>query len=348
MTASLDPTAYAEPQGLAQLRAKARAEGADRSPETLREVAGQFEALFVQMMLKNMRAASLGEGLFDSDQTRFYQGMFDQQIALDLSRGKGLGIADVLVRQLGGDSVEKGHQPLQFAADPFVSPVAPQRPSPAVQASDEAKPAPSVTAVPGVRDWRPASPDEFVAELWPHAEEAAQRLGVDPRAIVAQAALETGWGQHITHHPDGRSSHNLFGIKADDRWSGPQVGAGTLEFREGTLRREQASFRAYASPAESVADYAEFIATSPRYRDAMAAGDPSRYLAGLQRAGYATDPNYASKIMAIFNQGDFRAAVAAAQYRTSLAAKSGEPVVTLNDQASLEPADTAIDRDGGL
>ncbi len=152
-------------------------------------------------------------------------------------------------------------------------------------------------------------------------------------------------------HPDGRSSHNLFGIKADSRWSGPQVGARTLEFRDGTLQREQASFRAYASPAESVADYAEFIAANPRYRDALAAGDAARYLQELQRAGYATDPDYANKIMSIFNQDGFRAAVEAAQYRAPTAAMPGEAVVTPNTRVSpvaLESADTAVDRGGEL
>jgi flagellar protein FlgJ len=350
MTASLDPTFYADPQGLAQLRATARAEGADRSPETLRAVAGQFEALFVQMMLKNMRAASLGEGAFDSEQTQFYQGMFDQQIALELSRGKGLGIADVLVRQLGGAAADQGRPAVN--TDPFAGPVAPRRrPSTSALGGTEAGRA-EAAAAPAVRDWRPASRDEFVAAIWPHAEQAAQRLGVDPRAIVAQAALETGWGRHVTRHPDGRSSHNLFGIKADGRWSGPQVGARTLEFRDGALQREQASFRAYASPAESVADYAEFIAANPRYRDALATGDAARYLQELQRAGYATDPDYASKIMSIFNQDEFRTAVEAAQYRAPTAAMPGEAVVTLNTQASpvspvsLESADTATDRGG--
>ncbi|MDV3238277.1 MAG: flagellar assembly peptidoglycan hydrolase FlgJ [Gammaproteobacteria bacterium] len=352
MTASLDPTIYTDPQGLAQLRAKARAEGGDRSPETLRTVAGQFEALFVQMMLKNMRAASLGEGAFDSEQTQFYQGMFDQQIALELSRGKGLGIADVLVRQLGGTGAAGEHERPALNTDPFVGPVAPRRrPSAAVQGGTDAGRT-EAAAAPAVRDWRPASCDEFVTDIWPHAEQAARRLGVDPRAIVAQAALETGWGQHIMHHSDGRSSHNLFGIKADNRWSGPQVGARTLEFRDGALQREQASFRAYASPAESVADYAEFIAANPRYRDALATGDAARYLEELQRAGYATDPDYANKIMSILNQDDFRAAVDAAQHRSPVAAKPGEAVITLNTQASpltfLKPADTAADRGGEL
>lgn len=345
MTTSLDPTMYTDPQGLAQLRAKARAEGGDRSPETLRAVAGQFEALFVQMMLKNMRAASLGEGAFDSEQTQFYQGMFDQQIALELSRGKGLGIADVLVRQLGGSGAAGAHE---RPADPFVGPVAPRRRPPAAVQGGTETGCMGAAAAPAVRDWRPASRDEFVTDIWPHAEQAARRLGVDPRAIVAQAALETGWGQHIMHHPDGRSSHNLFGIKADNRWSGPQVGARTLEFRDGALQREQASFRAYASPAESVADYAEFIAANPRYRDALATGDAARYLEELQRAGYATDPDYANKIMSIFNQDDFRAAVDAAQYRAPTAAMPGEAVVTLNTRASLESADTAVDRGGEL
>ncbi len=355
MTTSLDSTFYADPQGLAQLRAQARAGGTEQSPETLRAVAGQFEALFVQMMLKNMRAASLGDGAFDSEQSRFYQGMFDQQIAVELSQGQGLGLADVLVRQLGGAA--GGDEPTQSNTDPFASRVAPRRPSTApaheahgVQGPEATRSTVATRDTHAGHDWRPASREAFVADLWPHAEQAAQRLGVDPRAIVAQAALETGWGQQIVQHPDGRSSHNLFGIKADGRWSGPQAGARTLEFRDGTLQREQASFRAYASPAESIADYAEFIATNPRYRDALTAGDAARYLGELQQAGYATDPDYAAKIMRIFSQDDFQAAVGAAQSHTASAAKPAEAVVTLNTQASpptfLESADTAAARGG--
>ena len=344
MAASLDPVAYADLQGLAQLRSQVRAEGDDRSPETLRKVAGQFEALFVQMMLKNMRDSSLNDGLLDSDQTKFYQGMFDQQIATEMSKGQGLGLADMLIRQLGGAAPTPPGGP-QGVADPFAGPVAPRRSGTA--ASGTYAPVPSEGAgVEGTAQWRPETREDFVRGLWPHAEQAAQQLGVDPRVLIAQAALETGWGQHVMPRGDGRSSHNLFGIKADGRWSGEQVSARTMEFRDGFLQREQAAFRAYASPAESMADYAEFIKANPRYGSALGSADAGRYANELQRAGYATDPDYAKKIMSIFNGEGFQQAVAEAQFQGRHAAiEAGEsPDMTLYQ---VNPNDSASTRTGG-
>lgn len=350
MTAAIDPSVYTDLQGLAQLRRDARAEGGTTSPETLRKVAGQFEALFVQQMLKTMRDSSLNEGLMDSDQTKFYQGMFDQQIALEMSRGQGLGLAEMLVRQLGGEAAAAAMTRPQTPADPFAGPVAPARRSAdrAVRAegyTEIAGAAPAERAAAERSDWRPASREQFVADLLPHAERAAERLGVDARVLVAQAALETGWGQHIMARRDGRSSHNLFGIKADGRWNGEQVSHRTVEFRHGVLQREQASFRAYASPAHSFGDYAEFIGGNPRYRDAVGSADPQRYVTELQRAGYATDPAYARKIMNIFNSEPFQNAVAEVQDRRRLAATQAQEVPVVNSQP-VEPADNAATRAG--
>ena len=345
MTASLDPVAYADLQGLAQLRNQVRAEGDDRSPETLRKVAGQFEALFVQMMLKNMRDSSLNEGLLESDQTKFYQGMFDQQIATEMTKGRGLGLADMLIRQLGGAAPTTPSGPQQAFADPFAGPVVPRRSGTA--ASENSAPAASEGASSEiVPQRRPETREEFVRGLWPHAERAAQKLGVDPRVLIAQAALETGWGQHVMPRGDGRSSHNLFGIKADGRWSGEQVSARTMEFRDGFLQREQAAFRAYASPAQSMADYAEFIRGNPRYGSALGSADPGGYANELQRAGYATDPDYAKKIMSIFNGEEFQQAVAEAQSQVQHAAtEAGESSdMTLYQ---VDPNDSASTRAGG-
>lgn len=366
MTAAIDPTVYTDLQGLAQLRRQVRAEGDERSPETLRKVAGQFEALFVQQMLKTMRESTLNEGLMDSEQTQFYQGMFDQQISLEMTRGKGLGLADMLMRQLGGDSAASKDQGVREPADPFLGPaMAARRPqllaygqqrpaaldavtaptSAPTSAPDSATPTASFTAVPlndiplndaradtPVRDWRPASQQEFVAELLPYAESAARKLGVDPKVLLAQAALETGWGRHIMQRRDGGSSHNLFGIKADGRWSGDQVSYRSVEFRHGVLQREQANFRAYASPGQSVADYAEFIRNNPRYEDALGSDDPRRYVMELQRAGYATDPAYGRKIMNIYNSDDFQYAVATAQYQQRQAATEAQEVSVVDAQ----------------
>lgn len=336
MTAAIDPSVYTDLQGLARLRQEARGEGGQHSPETLRKVAGQFEALFVQQMLKTMRDSTLNEGLMDNDQTKFYQGMFDQQIALEMTRGQGLGLADMLVRQLGGETAAAAATPPQQLSNPFAGPVAPARRSVDYTARAEdvteisgAMPAELAAAERG--NWRPATREQFVADLLPHAERAAERLGVDARVLVAQAALETGWGQHIMPRRDGRSSHNLFGIKADGRWDGEQVSHRTVEFRHGVLQREQASFRAYATPAHSLNDYADFIAGNPRYRDALGSADPQRYVVELQRAGYATDPAYARKIMNIFNSEPFQSAVAEVQSRRGLAATEAQEVPAVNN-----------------
>ena len=353
MTASLDSVAYADLQGLAQLRNQVRAEGDDRSPETLRRVAGQFEALFVQMMLKNMRDSSLSEGLLDSDQTKFYQGMFDQQIATEMTKGQGLGLADMLIRQLGGDSAAAAGTRAPTMADPFAGSVAPRRRAatmPYIGHADAVNTQGTAsTSGPAdlQRHWRPDSREAFVNELWPHAERAARQLGVDPRVLIAQAALETGWGQHVMQRGDGVSSHNLFGIKADSRWTGDQVSARTMEFRDGFLQREQAAFRAYASPAQSIADYADFISGNPRYRDAVGSADPGRYADELQRAGYATDPAYAQKIMGIFNSDPFQQAVAQAQSQIQRAATKAQETSVVN-QLPINPLDSARNRAGDV
>ncbi|WP_230939186.1 flagellar assembly peptidoglycan hydrolase FlgJ, partial [Xanthomonas translucens] len=155
------------------------------------------------------------------------------------------------------------------------------------------------------------TPEGFVAQIWTHAQKAAKELGVDARALVAQAALETGWGRRGISRSDGASSNNLFGIKATG-WSGERVTAGTHEYVDGVKQSQTADFRAYASPAESFADYVRLLKTNPRYQQALNAGTNIRGFAqGLQRAGYATDPSYAAKIAAIAGGPTIGRAVAA-------------------------------------
>lgn len=155
------------------------------------------------------------------------------------------------------------------------------------------------------------TPEGFVASIWQHAQRAAKELGVDARALVAQAALETGWGKRHIKHADGSTSHNLFGIKANG-WNGQRAVAGTHEYVDGVRRNETASFRAYSSPAESIADYVRLLKTSPRYQQALQAGtDVQGFARGLQRAGYATDPRYAAKIAAIAGGPTIERAVSA-------------------------------------
>lgn len=267
---------YTDLNGLAQLRTRAQ-----RRPEAaLEEVAGQFEALFTRMMLKTMRESNLGDSLFDSNGTEQYLEMFDNQVALSMSRGRGLGLKEQLIRQLGG------------AAD---SEISTNRPAGALPR----RPAP-LTAAPAAAEWNPANAEEFVRDLAPHARRVARELGVDERAIIAHAALESGWGRHTMRRDDGSNAFALFGIKADAAWRGDRVTVGTLEVRDGVARRERASFRAYDSLADAVNGYADFLRENPRYGTALAQGADARaYARELQAAGYATDPHYAAKLTRI-------------------------------------------------
>jgi flagellar protein FlgJ len=271
---------FADPKSLTSLKTEARAQ----NPAALKEVAKQFESLFTQMLLKSMREAnrslSNGDTLFGSDQADFYQDMFDQQIAVHLSKGEGLGLADMLVRQLtqgtGGGARDTGP-----SSDAQVSPLhAPQAPSPIA-----------------------SSKSDFIRRMLPHAQEAARELGVDPQALLAQAALETGWGKSVPCNAAGDCSYNLFGIKAGSSWSGATVNVPTLEFEDGVAVRKVDRFRAYESPADSFKDYARLIRNNPRYEDALNAGsNVAEFASALQSGGYATDPNYARKIVAVANE----------------------------------------------
>ncbi len=299
----LNSDTYTDFQGLSELRSRARSD----SEASLREVAGQFEALFIQMMLKSMRDASLGEGLLDSEHTKTYQAMFDKQISIDLSKRQGLGLAEMMVRQLSragqNSAVAMGgpapRSPTQQAPVHLLA-----RGSPTAPSSNER------SSLAGKVDWNPESPRAFVRELWPHARRAAQELGTEPEVLIAQAALETGWGRHMIKGADGRNSLNLFGVKADARWQGRRVSSETVEFSDGVMRKERASFRAYGSLGEAFADYADFLKSNPRYSDALAqAQDGADFARALAAAGYATDPDYSRKITAVMRGEQLRHAV---------------------------------------
>jgi flagellar protein FlgJ len=162
-------------------------------------------------------------------------------------------------------------------------------------------------------------PVNFVRALAPHAAEAAKKLGVSVRALLAQAALETGWGKHLPRGGDGSSSFNLFGIKAGSSWDGDKVSVPTLEYENGVAVRKRDAFRAYDSPAASFDDYAQLIANSPRYEQALGQGENiAAFARGLVHGGYATDPAYVAKITAIANSAQMREALA------SLPASSAE------------------------
>ena len=222
----IDPSVF-DAQALAGLKRAAR--DGQPSADTLKQVASQFEALFMQMMLKSMREASFGDDLFGGEQTGFYRDMYDQQLSVMLARRQGLGLADMLVRQLGGGRAEQGGS--MAGLEGVLSHARLQA---MLQAHTERA---------------PQDPAAFVQQLWPHAERAAQALGVAPEAIVSVAALETGWGSAVMRRPDGRSANNLFGIKAGAGWDGPTAVASTREFIDGASVERPERFRAYDSPA---------------------------------------------------------------------------------------------------
>jgi peptidoglycan hydrolase FlgJ len=335
-----DASVYTDPSGLAALKRDARAQ----DPNAVREVAKQFESIFAKMVLSSMRQASssFGDDLFGSDQQKFYQGMFDDQLAVELTKGRGLGLADMLVQQLtragmvpadaaggaGGANAVRGANassaantanaastssgPASGAADvagkkgglPFSAPVsAGMKRSFPIAAASGAKSTLHVDSSSSTASDASASrisPEQFVKELWPCAEEAGKELGVDPRHLIAQAALETGWGKSLPCDTNGNTSFNLFGIKAGDSWSGDSVSVRTLEFEGGVPMPKMAKFRSYESAAESFRDYVALLRDNPRYAEALNTGsDTTAFANALQRGGYATDPAYAQKISTI-------------------------------------------------
>lgn len=286
---------------------RARAEQND--PAVLREVAGQFEALFIQTMLENMRAAELDDPLFGSDQQKTYQSMLDQQLAVEMANGRGIGLADMLVRQLGGKPDQSQPQSQPTRELPLTDELPPAR--------EPAWPVTPVAAARARGDWH--SPDAFVRELWPYAKRAADRLNATPEVLLAQAALETGWGANVMQRANGVSSYNVFGIKAGEGWSGGSVARPTVEYEHGIAVRRVASFRAYPGISEAFDDYVRLIGEHPRYRPVLAEGtDADGFAAALQRAGYATDPNYARKISKLVRGETMQSALAGLKNATPM------------------------------
>jgi peptidoglycan hydrolase FlgJ len=321
---------YTDFQGLAALRSRAR----EGSPEALEVAAKQFEAYLVQQLLRSGRDASLGDGILDNKDSELYQEMFDKQIALSATQGKGFGIAEMLVRQIQraqgvttsvpasaapaasattGSAVSKApaatgsgrQQTVGQTSSGLALPWTPGVEPTTRQTSATMQPGPA-----GATPTRFDTAQEFVAALMPDAQRVGEELGVDPRLLVAQAALETGWGKSIIRNSDGTSSHNLFNIKANRGWDGAAASARTFEYENGAMVKVGARFRSYASFADSFRDYLQFLRSNPRYGEALQqTHDPAAYAQSLQAAGYATDPRYADKIMTIYGMDEVASAV---------------------------------------
>lgn len=329
------------------------------SQENLERVAKQFESLFMNMMVKSMRQANEGfaEGNpLNTQQTKFYQDMYDNQLTVHLAEKQGVGLAEVMMRQLSPDKAspapvvagaqaqagrtEHGDQSAllarrRLAISTSYRAVAEQTPaatapaSKAVQPSQEWLPLralagasrPAISTEQAIAQGAPtaaaATParfsnaQEFAEAMLPMARKAAARLGVDPHYLVAQAALETAWGKSIIREADGSSSHNLFGIKTHNSWNGDSASVMTTEYRDGAKGQERASFRSYDSFEQSFDDYVSFLENNGRYKEALGStANPDQFFRELQRAGYATDPQYARKVSQIAQKllGDSRLA----------------------------------------
>lgn len=301
----------------------------------LEAVSKQFESMFISMVMKSMREANktFSEGNFlQSNETEFYQEMFDSQLSLTLSKGRGLGVAEAMMRQMSqqieGMSPSGSDNPLlhkSIADYPRNIPVR----TPAQQAVELADALVEIDAT--LNDAQIAAdshglnaqkssvsnapstfstPGQFITHLYPMAQKVEQETGINAKVMLAQSALETGWGQHMIKKEGEQASFNLFGIKADSRWSGEKAEIVTTEYRGGIAMKERAEFRAYDSYEDSFRDYAQFLQQNPRYESAMQyLDDPSKFTQLLQDAGYATDPAYSQKIQRILNGEAFKGAL---------------------------------------
>ncbi|HEX6721398.1 MAG TPA: flagellar assembly peptidoglycan hydrolase FlgJ [Burkholderiaceae bacterium] len=252
---------------------------AGRDPKVAaKEAARQFEALFMQELMKSMRAAQMSSGLFDNDASRMGTEMLDAQMAQSFA-GRPGGLSEVIARQL---ERQMGLNPGPIPK-PDAKPLVLQTPEQAVRAAR-----------------LPRVPEKAAAFVQQHEQAAAaaeRTSGIPASFMLAQAGHESGWGRHEIKHADGTPAHNLFGIKAGANWKGAVAEVTTTEYVDGEPRRVVQRFRAYASHAESFADYAALMKSQPRYQAVLNAGNDARAFAeGLQRAGYATDPRYADKL----------------------------------------------------
>lgn len=314
------PRAAFDVQGAQDIRAQMR-----RDPKAgVQAAAQQFEAMFLQMVLKSMRDTVPSDGLLHSDQSRFYNSLLDQQLVQDLAgSAKGVGFARLIEQQLGRqlgtdsgaeDAANASDLPANLAASaglgglpglpPNVrySPLSSGLPTSAAYAS-------TATTAPAGTQPVPQSAREFADQVWPHAVEASRATGIAPQFVVAHAALESGWGKHQITRPDGSPSHNLFGIKAGRNWQGETVAVPTTEYIDGKPVRVVENFRAYASYAEAFRDYASLMRNNPRYSEVIGSQNGTEFARRVQQAGYATDPMYADKLSRIIDGPTLRQAL---------------------------------------
>jgi len=287
-------------QGVDNLKLQAR----QSSSESLQAVARQFEAVFMNMLLKSMRETTSQDSPFDSEQTRLYTSMLDQQLAQSMA-SRGIGLADLMVRQL---TAAQTMVPPPASDEVQTYPLDPARAYPLEANAPRGLPlagaaavAPSAAQVMApVAGAVPSHVGEFVQRMLPHAQSASAATGIPARFMIGQAALETGWGRQAIRGADGADSHNLFGIKAGSNWKGRTVDIVTTEYIGGRPVKLVDTFRAYDSYADAFRDYARLLLNNARYQNVIAQGaNAASFAQGLQQAGYATDPAYASKLQGV-------------------------------------------------
>ena len=286
----------------------------------LKQAAQQFEGMLLQMVMKSMRDATPQDGLMDSDQTRFYTSILDQQLAQNLAARGSLGFARMIEEQLGRN-MAAGSSASAGSAQSLLQQSLLQQQVAATAASMQAgavhwrsSPNPAETSIladggNGSSAMTAASSNEFVARLWPHAVSAANSLGVPAQFLVAQAALETGWGKSEIVLADGSPSYNLFGVKAGRNWTGQSVEVPTTEYVDGVAQSSRERFRVYGSYAEAFQDYANLLRVNPRFSGVLGQQDGTQFARSLQQGGYATDPAYAEKLARIINGATLRQAL---------------------------------------
>jgi flagellar protein FlgJ len=303
--ADLSKNLALDTKGLGELRQSAKA----NSPEALKTAAQQFEAMFVNMMMKSMRDATPQEGMLDNQQTKMFTTMLDQQTSQNIAK-RGLGLSDVLVRQLSKTQAGAEAAAEAGADDAFsrtlLDAAKLQRSIDAAGGNAAARgtgASSGASAVDSSAAGKPAHVRAFQDKLGTHAEEASRATGIPAKFMLGQAALESGWGRREIKGRDGSNSHNLFGIKAGPDWKGKVVETATTEYVNGKAQTKVERFRAYDSYADSFKDYARLLSSNPRYEKVLAsAGDAAKFAQGLQRAGYATDPHYATKLTNIIKR----------------------------------------------
>ncbi|MDY0925403.1 flagellar assembly peptidoglycan hydrolase FlgJ [Pantoea trifolii] len=260
------------------------------------QVAKQVEGMFVQMMMKSMRAALPQDGLLSNDQTRLFTSMYDQQIAQDIGK-RGLGMADIIVKQMQPaqePDETAGTVPMKLDNSFIYSNL------PSNQLEQMVRKA--VPRLPVSPSSLPSDSNDFIAQLAQPAQVASQQSGIPHHLILAQAALESGWGQRQILTRDGKPSYNVFGIKASGDWKGATTDIMTTEYEGGVAKKVRASFRVYGSYMEALSDYVKLLSNNPRYAAVANAPSAEQGARALQAAGYATDPKYAQKLVGMIQQ----------------------------------------------